>query len=65
VNATRLTDRDSERGVLDRLVDVVRAGESRVLVIRGDPGVGKTMLLDYLAERVGGCRVGRPRGRRQ
>jgi hypothetical protein len=38
VTATRLTDRDGERDVLDRLVDAVRAGESRVLVIRGDPG---------------------------
>ena len=41
--ATRLTDRDSERAVLDRLLAAVRAGESQVLVIRGDPGVGKTM----------------------
>lgn len=38
-----LTDRDSERAVLDRLLAAVRAGESQVLVIRGDPGVGKTM----------------------
>ena len=58
----RLTDRDGEREVLDRLVDAVRAGESRVLVIRGDPGVGKTVLLDYLAERAGGCRVARAAG---
>jgi DNA-binding CsgD family transcriptional regulator len=62
VTATRLTDRDSERGVLDRLVDAIRAGESRVLVIRGDPGVGKTVLLDYLAKRAGGCRVARAAG---
>jgi DNA-binding CsgD family transcriptional regulator len=62
VTATRLTDRDGEREVLDRLVDSVRAGESRVLVIRGDPGVGKTVLLDYLAERAGGCRVARATG---
>jgi hypothetical protein len=56
---TRLTDRDGERAVLDRLVDAVRAGESRVLVMRGDPGVGKTALLNYLAERAGGCRIAR------
>ena len=62
MTATRLTDRDGERDVLDRLVDAVRAGESRVLVIRGDPGVGKTVLLDYLAERAGGCRVARAAG---
>ena len=62
MTATRLTDRDGEREVLDRLVDAVRAGESRVLVIRGDPGVGKTVLLDYVAERAGGCRVARAAG---
>ena len=62
MTATRLTDRDGERDVLDRLVDAVRAGESRVLVIRGDPGVGKTVLLDYLAGRAGGCRVARAAG---
>jgi hypothetical protein len=34
--APALTNRRSERGVLDQLVDAVRAGESRVLVVRGD-----------------------------
>jgi hypothetical protein len=43
--ASALTNRPSERGVLDQLVDAVRAGESRALVMRGDPGVGKTVLL--------------------
>jgi DNA-binding CsgD family transcriptional regulator/tetratricopeptide (TPR) repeat protein len=60
--AVELTDRHSERGVLDRLVDAVRAGESRVLVVRGDPGVGKTLLLDYLLSRAEGCRVARATG---
>jgi DNA-binding CsgD family transcriptional regulator len=60
--AARLTDRDGERDVLDRLVDAVRAGESRVLVVRGEPGVGKTVLLDYLADRARGCRVARAIG---
>src|SRR5208282_6849402 len=46
----------------DRLVGAVRAGESRVLVVRGDPGVGKTVLLDYLAGRARGCRVARAAG---
>jgi len=59
---TKLTDRDLERGMLDRLVDAVRAGESRVLVMRGDPGVGKTVLLDYLVGRARGCRVARAAG---
>jgi AAA ATPase domain len=59
-----MTDRRAECGALDRLVDAVRAGESRVLVVRGDPGVGKTVLLDYLAGRASGsgCRVGRAVG---
>src|SRR5580693_4092268 len=62
--ALGLTDRLSERGVLDRLVEAVRAGESRVLVVRGDPGVGKTVLLDYLAGQASdsGCRVARAVG---
>jgi AAA ATPase domain len=48
--------------VLDRLLDAVRAGESRALVVRGEPGVGKTALLDYLAEQASGCRVARVGG---
>src|SRR3984957_13424687 len=61
---TVLTDRLSERAELDRLVDAVRAGESGVLVVHGDPGVGKTMLLDHLAGRASGsgCRVARAAG---
>jgi predicted ATPase len=42
--ATGLTGRRSESDVLDELVEAVRAGESRALVVRGDPGVGKTAL---------------------
>ena len=62
--ATGLTDRLSERDALDRLVEAVRAGQSRVLVVRGDPGVGKTVLLDYLAGQASGagCRVARAVG---
>ena len=52
-----LTDRYSERGVLDGLVEAVRTGESRVLVVHGDAGVGKTALLEYLADRASRCRV--------
>jgi DNA-binding CsgD family transcriptional regulator len=43
-------------------VDEVRAGQSRVLVLRGEAGVGKTALLDYLQERASGCRVVRAAG---
>ena len=57
-----LRGRRSELGVLDQLLSVVRTGKSRVLVLRGEPGVGKTALLDYLAGRAGGCRVARATG---
>ena len=62
--ALGLTDRQSERGALDRLIEAVRAGESRALVVHGDPGVGKTVLLEYLARRASdsGCRVARAAG---
>jgi DNA-binding CsgD family transcriptional regulator len=52
-----LTDRRAERGVLDGLVQAVRAGESRVLVVHGEAGVGKTALLEYLVGRASRCRV--------
>src|SRR5580698_3104979 len=45
---TGLRGRDAECGTLDRMVASVRAGQSRALVLRGEPGVGKTALLDYL-----------------
>ena len=52
-----LVDRRAECALLDRLVEDVRAGESRALVVHGEPGVGKSALLEYLAERAGSCRV--------
>jgi DNA-binding CsgD family transcriptional regulator len=60
--ATELTGRDAERRVLDRLVGAVRAGESRALVVHGEPGVGKTALLDYLGGSAPGCRIERAAG---
>ena len=60
--AAWLTGRSSELSVLDRLIDAVRAGQSQVLVVSGEPGVGKTALLDYLAGRASGCRVERAAG---
>src|SRR4029077_15789665 len=61
---TGLMDRQAEREALGRLVDAVWAGESRALVVRGDPGVGKTVLMDHLAGRASGsgCRVVRAAG---
>ncbi len=52
-----LLDRDRERSALDRLIADIRAGQSHVLVLRGEPGVGKTALLGYLSGVAEGCRI--------
>jgi DNA-binding CsgD family transcriptional regulator len=49
-----LLDRGVECEVLDRLLADVRAGESRVLVIRGQAGIGKTALMRYAARQAAG-----------
>ncbi|MGZ7019442.1 MAG: BREX system ATP-binding domain-containing protein, partial [Acidimicrobiia bacterium] len=49
--------RNSERQVLDRLLDQVRMGESAVLVLRGEAGAGKTALLRYCARQASGFRL--------
>jgi DNA-binding CsgD family transcriptional regulator len=59
---TQLRGRDKECEALDRLLAAVHEGESCALVVRGDPGMGKTALLDYAAERASGCRVVRAAG---
>ena len=43
--------------MLDRLVEAVCAGQSRALVLCGDPGVGKTALLQHLIRRAAQCQV--------
>ncbi|MFI6674368.1 AAA family ATPase [Kribbella sp. NPDC050470] len=57
-----LRGRTSELRVLAELVEAVRAGDSRVLVVRGEPGVGKTALLESLATQAPGCQVARAAG---
>jgi DNA-binding CsgD family transcriptional regulator/tetratricopeptide (TPR) repeat protein len=52
-----LLGRASERQVLDRLLENVRAGQSAVLVVRGEAGVGKTALLHRCAHQASGFRV--------
>ncbi|MGI5171559.1 helix-turn-helix transcriptional regulator [Spirillospora sp. CA-253888] len=52
-----LVGRETECGALDRLLAEVRGGESRVLVLRGEAGVGKSALLDHLVARSSDCRV--------
>jgi DNA-binding CsgD family transcriptional regulator len=43
-----LRGRGSECALLDDLVSAIRRGESRSLVLRGEAGIGKTALLEYL-----------------
>src|SRR4051812_46513056 len=57
-----LLDRVAERDILERLVAGVRAGQSRVLVLRGEAGVGKTALLRHLSAAGDGCRIARAVG---
>ena len=57
-----LFGRRSECDVLDGLVAQVRAGCSGALVLRGEAGVGKTALLEYVAGRARGCRLARVTG---
>jgi DNA-binding CsgD family transcriptional regulator len=49
--------RTHERASLDALLDRVRDGESAVLTIRGEAGIGKTALLQYCARQASGCRL--------
>jgi DNA-binding CsgD family transcriptional regulator len=56
---TRLRGRHREIAVLDDLLAKAQAGTSSVLVLRGEPGIGKTALLDYAASRAKGFRVDR------
>ncbi|MEU4313823.1 AAA family ATPase [Nocardia sp. NPDC024068] len=55
----RVPGRDRECEQLDELLRAVRGGESRALVIRGEAGVGKTRMLEYLVDHARGFRVAR------
>jgi len=59
-----LLDRRGERAVVDRVLGRAGAGNSAVLVVRGEPGIGKTVLLDYARRRASasGVRVVRAWG---
>jgi DNA-binding CsgD family transcriptional regulator len=47
---SRLLGRQREQDALDRLLDATRGGHGGVLVVHGDPGVGKTALLAYAVQ---------------
>src|SRR5689334_1441669 len=57
-----LYGRRMEREALARLLDSVRGGQSRVLVVSGEPGVGKTALLESAIGSASGFRVARAVG---
>ena len=57
-----LRGRRTECEVLDGLLDRARGGRSSVLVVRGEAGIGKTALLEYLVEAASGFRVIRASG---
>ena len=59
-DAPAWSEREQER--LGQLLTGVRSGRSGVLVVRGEAGIGKTALLEYLVEQASGCTVARATG---
>src|SRR6267154_130630 len=57
-----LVGRSSEREAVDRLLAAAREGYGGVLVVHGEPGVGKTALLDYAVEAATTFRLARAVG---
>src|SRR5207302_3422196 len=52
-----LVGRDDERAAVEEMLQDAGRGRSRVLVLTGEAGIGKTALLDYARERAAGMRV--------
>jgi DNA-binding CsgD family transcriptional regulator len=52
-----LFGRSEECARIDDLLESARLGRSGALVVRGDPGVGKTALVDYAGAHADGMRV--------
>jgi DNA-binding CsgD family transcriptional regulator len=61
-SARKLHGRHDEREVLDRVLEAVRGGQSRVLVVTGEAGVGKTALLESAIMSASGFQVQRAVG---
>src|SRR3954451_13241493 len=57
-----LLGRETECATLPRLLSAAKAGRSQVLVLRGEAGIGRTALLEFLVDRAVGCRVVRAVG---
>jgi DNA-binding CsgD family transcriptional regulator len=58
----QLLGRQREQAVLERLLETAQEGHGGVLVVHGDPGVGKTALLEYAQETAKDFRVVRTSG---
>ena len=52
-----LVGRDAELAALDEQVALVRTGAFRVVLVTGEPGIGKSRLVNELAERQRDCAV--------
>src|SRR5215469_1707136 len=59
---SELLDRGPETAALEGVLAAVRGGLSGVLVLRGDAGIGKTVLLEWAAGRAGDMRLARVAG---
>ncbi|MGP3965292.1 ATP-binding protein [Nonomuraea sp. 3N208] len=59
---SQLRGRQIECETLDQLVATVQGGHSSVLVLRGEAGIGKTALLEYVRGSAAGCRIARAAG---
>ena len=57
-----LHGRSRECALLDDLVSAIRRGDSRSLVLRGEAGIGKTALLEYLLDSASDLTVLRATG---
>ena len=58
----QLLGRERERAAIDRLVEFARDGHGGALVVHGEPGVGKTALLDDVVEKAATLRIVRTAG---
>lgn len=61
-STSKLIDRSEELHFLDQMVAAVRTGDSKAVVVHGDAGIGKSALVEHLAERLSGCRIVRTTG---
>ena len=57
-----LVDRLTERSALDSMIASARGGMGSALVVRGEPGIGKTALLEYAIESASGFQLARAVG---